>query len=120
MKFNAEKCYMLKISGARNIKQHKYKLSNTFLQETTSHTYLGAEISSDLKWTDHVNIITAKASRVLGYMRRNIHSCPRDLRATAFQSLVRPHLEYCFSVWDPHTNDLVDRIDALQRRGARF
>ena len=53
-------------------------------------------------------------------MRRNLHSCPRDLRATAFQSLVRPHLEYCSSVWDPHTKDLVDRIEAIQRRGARF
>ena len=114
MKFNAEKCYILKISRARNIKQHKYKLSNTFLQETTSHTYLGVEISNDLKWTNHINIITAKASRVLGFVRRNLHSCPRDLRATVFQSLVRPHLEYCSSVWDPHTKDLVDRIEAIQ------
>ena len=120
MKFNAKKCFVLKISRARVLKQHKYQLSNTTLQETTSHTYLGVEISSDLKWTNHVNSITAKANRVFGFVRRNLHSCPKDLRATAFKSLVRPHLEYCSSVWDPHINELVDKIERIQRRGARF
>ena len=33
---------------------------------------------------------------------------------------MRPHLEYCSSVWDPHTQTDVNRIEAVQRRAARF
>ena len=71
-------------------------------------------------YLNHINKITAKANRVLGFISRNLHSCPRNLRATAFQTLVRPHLEYCSTVWNPHTNELVEKIESIQRRGARF
>ena len=33
---------------------------------------------------------------------------------------MRPHLEYCSSVWNPHTQTDVNRIEAVQRRAARF
>ncbi|XP_072018059.1 uncharacterized protein [Amphiura filiformis] len=41
-------------------------------------------------------------------------------RSKAFQTLVRPHLEYCSTVWNPHTKELIDKIETIQRRGARF
>jgi hypothetical protein len=120
LRFNPDKCHVLKITRSKKPKTHQYKLGNTILQQTTSHVYLGVEISEDLKWHNHINKITAKSSRVLGFIKRNLRSCPSDLRALAFQTLVRPHLEYCSTVWNPHTNDLIDKIEAIQRRGARF
>ena len=35
-------------------------------------------------------------------------------------SLVRPHLEYSSSAWDPHLSKHVKQIEMVQRRGARF
>ena len=35
-------------------------------------------------------------------------------------TLVRPLLEYSSSVWDPHTKTLVNKIEMVQRRAARF
>ena len=35
-------------------------------------------------------------------------------------TLVRPNLEYCASVWDPHTNKDINKIEMVQRRAARF
>ena len=29
-------------------------------------------------------------------------------------------LEYCYSVWNPHTNEHISKIEAVQRRAARF
>ena len=29
-------------------------------------------------------------------------------------------MEYCGSVWDPHTNELTQRLEAVQNRAARF
>ena len=120
LKFNLDKCYVLKVTRSNSPKQHKYTLGTHTLQETKTHTYLGVELSGDLKWTNHINRITAKANRALGFIRRNLHPCPQDLKVTAYQTLVRPHLEYCSSVWDPHTQDLITKLESVQRRGARF
>ena len=84
-----------------------------------SHSYLGVNISHDLRWVEH-NSTISKANRVLGVIRRNFHSCPTELKAIAYKSLVRPHLEYSGTVWDPYTNDLIQKLEAVQRRAARF
>ena len=34
--------------------------------------------------------------------------------------MVRPVLEYASSVWDPHTLNNINKIEAVQRRAARF
>ena len=64
--------------------------------------------------------IVSKAKRALGMIKRNINVAPMQAKSQAYQTLVRPHLEYCSSVWDPHTQTDVNRIEAVQRRAARF
>jgi hypothetical protein len=34
--------------------------------------------------------------------------------------LVRPHLEYVASIWDPEQKDLIKELDKIQRKAARF
>ena len=43
-----------------------------------------------------------KANRSLGFLRRNLSSCPEGVKEAAYKALVRPHVEYASSVWDPH------------------
>ena len=120
MQFNTKKCFVLKISHSRNQSNHQYKLGQSILQETDSHSYLGVTITKDLKWDKHVHNITNKAKQVLGVVRRNLHPCTRDLKATAYKALVRPHLEYCCTVWDSNSVGLTQKLEAVQRRAARF
>ena len=37
-----------------------------------------------------------------------------------YKALVRPRLEYCASVWDPHTQNAIQKIEMVQRRAARY
>ena len=120
MRLNATKCFVLRLSHARSPKQFKYTLGGTTLAETTSHSHLGIEITGDLKWENHIHSITARANRALGFIRRNLYSCPKELKATAYQTLVRPHLEFSSTVWDPYTQELKDQLEKVQRRSARF
>ena len=42
------------------------------------------------------------------------------LKESAYKTFVRPILEYACTVWDPYTQDSIKRIEAVQRRAARF
>ena len=120
MDFNAKKCYVLRITHAKQPQKYTYTLNNTELQETQTHTYLGVDLSHDLTWNSHINRIATKANRTLGFLRRNIYQCPTHIKDMAYKTLVRPILDYCSSVWDPHTSTLIKQLESIQNRAARF
>ena len=82
--------------------------------------YLGVTITNDLKWNTHINNICTKANRTLGFLRRNLFSCPQDVKEAAYKGLVRPVLKYGSSVWDPHTKCLQEELQKVQNLAARF
>ena len=101
MAFHPEKCVVIRVSNKRNPINAQYTIHGHMLQEVDSSKYLGVTISKDLRWDDHINTITAKANRTLGFLRRNMRGCKSSARAAAYQGLVRPTLEYTCSTWDP-------------------
>ena len=120
LSFNPSKCHIMRLSHAKSVKHYNYKLGEAILSEVTGHPYLGIHISNDLTWNAHVNHIVSKANRTLGFVKRNLYSCPRHIKESAYKTLVRPLLEYSSAAWDPHTHILIDRIEMVQRRAARF
>ena len=64
MKFNAKKCFVLKVSHSRSTTSHTYKLGQSTLEETISHANLGVHITKNLKWDDQINHSVSKAKRV--------------------------------------------------------
>ena len=67
---------------------------------------LRVDISSNLSWNIHVDRITATASRSLGFMKPNVITRYPQTREMAYQSFVRPELEFASAVWDPHIKDI--------------
>ena len=61
-----------------------------------------------------------KAQRVQNIIRRNLWSCDKKVKATAYLALVRPLLEYASSAWDPSTKQAINSIERIQRQAARF
>lgn len=53
-------------------------------------------------------------------LRRNLWGCPEQIKSVAYNSLVRPQLEYASAVWDPHAVGATHRLEMVQRRAARF
>ena len=78
LRFNATKCNILRATHARKKKITKnYKLNGVSLTETSSTTYLGVELSADMKLNTHVKKTVAKGNQMLGILRRNLKNCPR-------------------------------------------
>ncbi len=120
MEFNSSKCFSMSVSTSRNPIQFTYTLHNQPLQIVHTSKYLGITISDDLKWNSHINNISGRANRLLGLLRRNLKINSVQLKDRAYQAIVRPQLDYASSVWDPHTAQNIKRLEAVQRRGARF
>ena len=90
------------------------------LQHVAQQTYLGVELTKDLDWGPHIQKISAKANRTLNMVRRNLYSCPQNIKERAYIALVRPTLEYAHTVWDPYQKNHINHLEGVQRKAVRF
>ena len=120
MRFNAEKCYILRVARGRKVLEHMYELCGLVLKQVPNSPYLGVVISEDLSWSSHINKVKAKANLTLAFLRRNLKRCPATIKKTAFTALVRSLVEYSSTVWDPYHDKEIADLEMIQRRGARF
>ena len=111
---------MMQLTNKHNKIDASYTLEGTVLENVESTKYLGVTITSDLKWNLYIRNVCSKANRTLGFLRRNLFSCPQDVKEAAYKTLVRPILEYGSTVWDPHCKGLNDELENVQKRAARF
>ena len=44
----------------------------------------------------------------------------KEIKTMAYNSLVRPQLEYASAVWSPYTKENINKIEKVQRRAARW
>ena len=102
MFFNVKKCNVMRITRSRSPITKFYTLGGQILEQVNHAKYLGVMLSDDLNWSPHINSVTASANSTLGFIRRNLKQCPKDLKELAYLSLIRSKLEYAASVWDPH------------------
>ena len=73
-----------------------------------------------MSWNKHIDNIAKKANSTRAFLQRNIKSCPSKTKALCYQTLVRPLMEYSSTIWDPSTKDNINKLEAIQRRCARF
>ncbi|CAH1266560.1 Hypp3419 [Branchiostoma lanceolatum] len=120
MKFNPKKCNTMSITRNKNPLTRMYEMCGELLQQTREAKYLGVTLSQDLKWSAHVNTTVKRANHTLNFLSRNLRFCPRQVRETAYFSLVRSSMEYAAVVWDPFRQKDIDALEMVNRRAARF
>ena len=120
MEFNPSKCQVVHVAGSKRPVKRDYILHCQVLESVTCAKYLGVDISCSLTWNSHIDRITGSANRTLGFVRRNIKTRMSRVRETAYNTLVRPQLEYASAVWDPHNKNRIPQIEQVQRRAARW
>ena len=67
-----------------------------------------------------ISRVCGKANRTLGLVKRTLHAAPQQVRKTAYETLVRPSLEYATCAWSPHTQSAIKKVEQVQRAAARF
>ena len=102
MSFNTSKCHIMSITNRRVTSLHLYSMLGHVLSKVDNIQYLGITIASNLCWENHRAGLTAKANRMLGFLHRNLRTCPQQLHQLAYFSLVRSRLEYLSIAWYPY------------------
>jgi hypothetical protein len=120
MQFHPSKCQVLHVTNKKKPVKHIYKIHSVNLDEVPTAKYLGVNIDSKLSWNDHISAITKKANSTMGFIQRNINSCPKNTKEMCYKTIVLPLAEYGSVVWDPHTKANITALEKIQRRGARF
>ena len=120
MEFNPHKCEVITITNKRSHISYPYNIHDKELVHIQHVKYLDLTFSNNLSWNKHIDNITKKANATCAFLRRNINSCSRQVKAQCFTTLVYPNLEYAATVWDPYTKSNVNKIEKCQRCAARF
>ena len=94
----------------------KYILHNVELESVPAAKFLGVIIVEDLSWSKHIDITTKKANQTIGFLKRNIRVHNKDTKSVAYKT----QLEYASTVWYPHTTTDINKVEAVQRRAARW
>ena len=120
MVFHPSKRYVLRINRSRQQTTYNYTMSGHTLQSVDQHPYLGVIITKTLNWKAQVSDVKNKANKTLGFIKRNLHSCPEVIKGRAYVSLVRPTVEYASTVLDPYRQYQIQWLENVQRQAARF
>ena len=91
----------------------------TFNNSLNTAKYLGVTITEILDWGQHISEITCKATKTLGFLRRNLALAPKHTKEVAYKTLVRPQLEYTAPVWHPYNETQTAKVEKAQRTAAR-
>ena len=111
MRFQPVKCNIMKLTRKRIKKINAvYSLEGTVHENVDTIKYLGVTISKDLKWNTHVSNACTKANRTLGFLRRNVSSCPQDIKGDSIQGVGATNPGECEPWLGPTWNSSPGRI----------
>lgn len=117
LKFNKSKCKHIHIGQETGM---KYNMAEENITTSDCEKDLGVLIDNKLNFQDHINTQVKKANQKLGIINRTFSHLDKDMFLTLYKSLVRPHLEYCSTVWSVINKKEAIKIENVQRRATRL
>lgn len=113
---NIKKCQCISFSRRKQITQFNYSFNNTAIERVPSVRDLGITLDSKLTFNPHIEMMTNKAYKSLGFVLRTCKSFsnPSSL-LTVYFAYVRNVVEYACQVWSPQYIIYKHRIEQIQR-----
>jgi hypothetical protein len=121
LRLNASKCKVMQV-------HHKFQ-TQYFIEEegklipidtVKEERDLGIMVTDDLKSSSQCSAAAAKASSILGIVRRNFKNLSAENFRILYTTYVRPCLEYCIQVWNPCLEKDIFKLEQIQRRATKL
>ena len=121
LRFNADKCHVLTLGKFENIHHaHRYKICGKELEHVDHEKDLGIVVDSELSFAEHICEKVRVANGLVGQIRRSFSFLDCDAFRRIYITFVRPHLEYCQSVWSPHLKKYINELEKVQMRATKL
>ena len=82
---------------------HRFIMDGTILKIVETHKHLGVHLSSNNKWSKHIDSIIESASKQISYLRKIKYQFSKQTLNILYCTYIRPLLEYACEVWDGST-----------------
>ena len=102
---------------------HKFELKsgNHQFKEVNEIKFLGIAIPTDLKFKTHFEKVIKKMKSGIAALNLVKKTLPTCTKLQIFNSLIKPHYEYCTMAWMPSlSKSQVQKIVNLQKQGLRL
>ena len=90
------------------------------METTKEEKDLGVTFTKDLKFSNHIARAANKGNRVTGAIRRAFRYMDKDMFSQLYKALIRGHLEYANTVWNPIKKGDADHLEKVQRRATKL
>ena len=108
------------ISNDFNDNNFELIIDGTILKIVETHKHLGVNLSSNNKWSKHIDSIIESASKQISYLRKIKYQFSKQTLNTLYCTYIRPLLEYASEVWDGSTQADANRLEQVQLNKARI
>ena len=95
-------------------------INGSRIKQVMSSKSLGVIIDQNMTWDAHISFICKKIASGIGALKRVRPFVPFETFLTIYDSLIRPHFEYCSVVWSSCNKNLSEKLQKLQNRAARI
>ena len=104
------------------IKPCKIKLTmdGEHIEQVNEFKYLGVIIDQHLTWKPHIEMVSNKISRTIGYINRIKKFLPNSILILLYNSLILSYFDYCSTIWGTSADCYISRLQKLQNRYARM
>lgn len=115
IKVNTKKCQIITFSRKRNNITYNYSISDDVIPRTSQVRDLGVILDEKFTFEAHIDHITSKAYKSLGFVIRNSQQFKSPLcLKTLYYCYVRSILECASVVWRPFYKKYIDLIESIQ------
>ena len=118
--FNPLKTEVVVISNIHNDYDIKLSYDENILKIVENHKYLGVTISSNNKWSNHIDSIMNSASKQISYLRKLKFQLPKHILNKLYCTYICPLYEYASEVWDDCNLSDTNRLEQVQLNVARI
>jgi len=120
LKFHPKKCKAMHITSTqRKTRNPHYSIGDTQITHVSSIEDLGITFNDRLSFEEHIHKKVNKANALAGMIRRSFVHLDKDMFKSLFVTIVRPHLEYGATLWNPLQKRLINVVENVQRRASK-
>jgi len=120
MKINIDKTKFMVLNRQNVEYSLQLKIKDDSIEEVKEIKYLGVVIDTKLKFQGHINHVSKKLAKNIGFLQRSCRQLSTKYKISVYKTIIEPHFIYCPSVLFILPDSMIDKLQKLQNRAMRF